>query len=210
MESNGLVILLPHGYDGAASEHSSCRIERFLQLSDSKETKPDSEDVNVNVVNPTTAAQYFHLLRRQMLRNFRKPLIVASPKILLRLSAAMSVHSDFQPGTYFRNVLHDIRAQPERVERVLLCSGKHFYALNDEREARRNENTAIIRLESICPFPAHELHQELNKYPKAKGKESIFILIFCLFPFISLYCLFPVANFSTFPLLLLFHLTCLF
>lgn len=105
MESNGLVILLPHGYDGVASEHSSCRIERFLQLCNSKETAPDGDDVNVHIVNPTTPAQYYHVLRRQQLRNFRKPLVVVAPKTLLRLSAATSRHEEFQPGTYFRNVM---------------------------------------------------------------------------------------------------------
>lgn len=105
MESNALVMLLPHGYDGAASEHSSCRIERFLQLSDSKETAPDGDAVNVHIVNPTTPAQYYHVLRRQLARNFRKPLVVVAPKTLLRLPAATSTHEDFQPGTLFHNVL---------------------------------------------------------------------------------------------------------
>jgi len=105
MESNALVMLLPHGYDGAASEHSSCRIERFLQLCDSKETSADGDSVNVHIVNPTTPAQYYHVLRRQLARNFRKPLVVVAPKTLLRLPAATSTHEDFQPGTLFHNVL---------------------------------------------------------------------------------------------------------
>jgi len=105
MDSNALVMLLPHGYDGVASEHSSCRIERFLQLCDSKETTPDGDAVNLHVVNPTTPAQYYHVLRRQLARNFRKPLVVVAPKTLLRLSAATSTHEDFQPGTMFYNVL---------------------------------------------------------------------------------------------------------
>jgi len=105
MDSNALVMLLPHGFDGAASEHSSCRIERFLQLTDSNETKPDGDDVNLHIVNPSTPAQYYHVLRRQLMRNFRKPLIVVAPKTLLRLSAATSTHIDFQPGTFFQNVL---------------------------------------------------------------------------------------------------------
>lgn len=105
MRSNGLVVLLPHGYDGAASEHSSCRVERFLQMTDSKETKPDGDNVNFNVINPTTPAQYFHALRRQIIRNFRKPLIVVAPKTLLRLSDATSSFKDFQPGTAFQPIL---------------------------------------------------------------------------------------------------------
>lgn len=105
MESNGLVVLLPHGYDGVASEHSSCRIERFLQLTDSRETAPDGDDINLHVINPTTPAQYYHALRRQILRNFRKPLIVVGPKVLLRLSDATSSHDDMAPGTHFKNVI---------------------------------------------------------------------------------------------------------
>lgn len=123
MYSTGMVILLPHGYDGAASEHSSCRIERFLQQTDSKETLPDGDDVNmqglnksvsyefsfihslISVINPTTPAQLFHALRRQIVRNFRKPLIVVAPKILLRLSDATSTFSDFEPGKSFLPVI---------------------------------------------------------------------------------------------------------
>ncbi|XP_037952832.1 probable 2-oxoglutarate dehydrogenase E1 component DHKTD1 homolog, mitochondrial [Teleopsis dalmanni] len=169
MDSNGLVILLPHGYDGTASEHSSCRVERFLQLCDSKETAPDSDNVNVQIVNPTTPAQYFHLLRRQVLRNFRKPLVVVAPKILLRLSAATSTHSDFQEGTHFHNVLGDTAVtNVEGVRKVILCSGKHFYNLNDERKAKSITDTAIVRLESLSPFPIHELQEELGKYKNAK------------------------------------------
>lgn len=107
MQSNGMVMLLPHGYDGAASEHSSCRMERFLQLTDSKENAPDSDNVNLQVVNPSTPAQYFHVLRRQMVRDFRKPLIVVAPKILLRLSDAASQYTDFLPGTQFQNIIGD-------------------------------------------------------------------------------------------------------
>uniref|UniRef100_A0A1A9UWW9 Transketolase-like pyrimidine-binding domain-containing protein n=1 Tax=Glossina austeni TaxID=7395 RepID=A0A1A9UWW9_GLOAU len=168
MDSNALVMLLPHGYDGAASEHSSCRIERFLQLCDSKETESDGDHVNINIVNPTTPAQYYHVLRRQVLRNFRKPLIVVAPKILLRLPAATSTHVDFQPGTKFQNILPDVTVQPSDVQRVILCSGKHYYALADERKAQQINNSAIIRLESLCPFPLLELQEQLAKYRNAK------------------------------------------
>ncbi|GBP95583.1 Probable 2-oxoglutarate dehydrogenase E1 component DHKTD1 homolog, mitochondrial [Eumeta japonica] len=135
VRSNGLVMLLPHGYDGAASEHSSCRLERFLQLTDSKECVPDSERVCLHVANPTTPAQYFHLLRRQkifrsnaaistsllfalrplteqtgrqMVRSYRKPLLVAAPKLLLRMAEATSPLPDFAPGTHFKPVLGEI------------------------------------------------------------------------------------------------------
>ncbi|MED6274305.1 putative 2-oxoglutarate dehydrogenase E1 component DHKTD1, mitochondrial [Characodon lateralis] len=169
----GMVILLPHGYDGAGPEHSSCRMERFLQMCDSKEEGVDGDNVNMAVVNPTTPAQYFHLLRRQMIRNFRKPLIVVGPKTLLRFSAAVSSLSDLAPGTSFRPVLGDTSVPAERVQKVVLCSGKHYYALLKQREtSAASQNTALIRVEELCPFPLEALQQELRKYPNAKGSKS--------------------------------------
>ncbi|XP_067617256.1 probable 2-oxoadipate dehydrogenase complex component E1 homolog isoform X2 [Eurosta solidaginis] len=168
MDSNGLVILLPHGYDGAASEHSSCRIERFLQLCDSKETAPDGDNVNVHIVNPTTSAQYFHLLRRQLLRNFRKPLVVVAPKIMLRHPSAASTYIDFQPSTHFHNVIGDSSVNTDQVRKVILCSGKHFFVLDEARKLKNINDTALIRLESLCPFPAYEIQQEIGKYKQAK------------------------------------------
>ncbi|XP_026059023.1 2-oxoadipate dehydrogenase complex component E1 [Carassius auratus] len=167
---SGLVILLPHGYDGAGPEHSSCRIERFLQLCDSKEEGVDGDTVNMAVVNPTLPAQYFHLLRRQMIRNFRKPLIVASPKTLLRFSGAVSSLADMGPGTSFKPVIGDPSVNAASVQRVLFCSGKHYYALLKHRETlpEAERNTALIRVEELCPFPTEALQQELNKYPNAK------------------------------------------
>ncbi|XP_012735817.2 probable 2-oxoglutarate dehydrogenase E1 component DHKTD1, mitochondrial [Fundulus heteroclitus] len=165
----GMVILLPHGYDGAGPEHSSCRMERFLQMCDSKEEGVDGDNVNMAVVNPTTAGQYFHLLRRQMIRNFRKPLIVVGPKTLLRFSGAASSLSDLAPGTSFRPVLGDTSVPAESVQKVVLCSGKHYYALLKQREtSAANQNTALIRVEELCPFPLDALQQELRKYPNAK------------------------------------------
>ncbi|KAG9280801.1 putative 2-oxoglutarate dehydrogenase E1 component DHKTD1, mitochondrial [Astyanax mexicanus] len=167
---SGMVILLPHGYDGAGPEHSSCRIERFLQMCDSKEEGVDGDTVNMAVVNPTTPAQYFHLLRRQMIRNFRKPLIVASPKTLLRFSGAVSSLEEMGPGTSFKSVIGDSSVNPESVQRVLLCSGKHYYALLKQRETLPEacKNTALIRVEELCPFPTDALQQELRKYSNAK------------------------------------------
>uniref|UniRef100_A0A9J8AG89 2-oxoadipate dehydrogenase complex component E1 n=1 Tax=Cyprinus carpio carpio TaxID=630221 RepID=A0A9J8AG89_CYPCA len=167
---SGLVILLPHGYDGAGPEHSSCRIERFLQLCDSKEEGVDGDTVNMGVVNPTLPAQYFHLLRRQMIRNFRKPLIVASPKTLLRFSGAVSSLADMGPGTSFKPVIGDTSVNPASVQRVLFCSGKHYYALLKHRETlpEAEKNTPLIRVEELCPFPTEALQQELNKYTNAK------------------------------------------
>ncbi|KAG9489910.1 hypothetical protein GDO78_005691 [Eleutherodactylus coqui] len=168
---SGIVILLPHGYDGAGPEHSSCRIERFLQMCDSTEGGVDCDTVNMCIVHPTTPAQYFHLLRRQMIRNFRKPLIVASPKMLLRYQAAVSSLEDMAPGSTFKPVIGDLAADPKSVSTVILCSGKHYYALAKRKETlgEKGHTFAIIRLEELCPFPLESLQHEMGKYPKAKG-----------------------------------------
>lgn len=168
MTSSGLVMLLPHGYDGAASEHSSSRMERFLQMTDSKEGAPDGDDVNMHLIYPTTPAQYFHAIRRQLIRNFRKPLIVISPKTMLRMSDATSSFEDFQPGNHFKNVLPDDIANPKDVKRIILCSGKHYYNLNNERTSKNIQDAAIIRIESLSPFPVHDIQLELSKYKNAK------------------------------------------
>lgn len=168
MHSSGLVLLLPHGMDGAASEHSSSRMERFLQMTDSKETSPDGDDVSFNLIYPTTPAQYFHALRRQIVRNFRKPLVVVGPKTMLRMSEATSSFQEFQPGTHFQNVLPDTIANPAKVQNVIFCTGKHYYTLNNERISKNIENAAIIRVESLCPFPVHDIQVELAKYKNAK------------------------------------------
>uniref|UniRef100_A0ABK0LN58 2-oxoadipate dehydrogenase complex component E1 n=1 Tax=Rattus norvegicus TaxID=10116 RepID=A0ABK0LN58_RAT len=163
---SGLVILLPHGYDGAGPDHSSCRIERFLQMCDSAEEGVDSDTVNMFVVHPTTPAQYFHLLRRQMMRNFRKPLIVASPKMLLRYPVAVSTLEEMAPGTAFKPVIGDSSVDPKNVKTLIFCSGKHFYALLKQRESlgAKKRDFAIIRLEELCPFPLDSLQQEMGKY----------------------------------------------
>ncbi|KAL0266335.1 UNVERIFIED_CONTAM: hypothetical protein PYX00_008910 [Menopon gallinae] len=168
MKCSGLTLLLPHGYDGAGPEHSSSRIERFLQLSDSKETTADGDNVNIQVVNPTTPAQYFHVLRRQMIRNYRKPLVVISPKILLRLPEATSRLSEFEPDTSFLNVIDDNSTSPNNVTKLIFTSGKHYYSLRKEREAKGLKNISIVRLESLCPFPTLELQQLIDKYTNAK------------------------------------------
>jgi len=165
---SGLVMLLPHGYDGAGPEHSSCRMERFLQLTDSKEDGVDGDSVNMQIANPTTPAQYFHLLRQQMVRNFRKPLIVVGPKLLLRLPVAVSSLKEMGPGTHFKPVLGDDTVNSASVTRVVFCSGKHYYALAKQRETTNSMDTAIIRLESLCPFPVEMLREELQKFPGAK------------------------------------------
>ncbi|XP_008214961.1 probable 2-oxoglutarate dehydrogenase E1 component DHKTD1 homolog, mitochondrial isoform X1 [Nasonia vitripennis] len=168
MTTSGLTMLLPHGYDGAGPEHSSCKLERFLQLTDSREDRPDGDDVNMQVVNPTTPAQYFHLLRRQMVRNFRKPLILVAPKTLLRHVSATSGLDEIAPGTSFKTVIGDEKAQENAVRKVILVSGKHYYALEKHREILGAQDVAIIRVESLCPFPVAELNEEIQKYQHAK------------------------------------------
>lgn len=155
-------------------EHSSCRIARWLQMSDSKENEIDGDNVNWVVVNPTTPAQYFHLLRRQLIRNFRKPLIVAAPKILLRHPECVSPLQDFVTAKVFKPVLEDIEVAREKVKRVVFCSGKIFYTLLKERRDRKISDIALIRLEEICPFPAKEISKAISKYKNAKGQLKIF------------------------------------
>lgn len=168
MLSSGLTMLLPHGYDGAGPEHSSCRLERFLQLTDSSENSTDGDDVNIHIANPSEPAQYFHLLRRQMMRDYRKPLVVIAPKILLRHPAAVSSLLDFEPRTSFKTVIGDDKVKNCNVTKVILVSGKHYYALNNYRETSGYKNVAIIRLENLCPFPVYELLEEITKYKHAK------------------------------------------
>lgn len=166
---SGLTVLLPHGYDGAGPEHSSCRLERFLQMTDSKENTVDGDDINMQICQPSTPAQYFHLLRRQMVRNFRKPLIVATPKILLRNASCVSDFVEMGPGTFFKPVLGDSMVVPSKVKKILLTSGKHFYSLLDKRGSLGVTDTAIIRVESFCPFPTLELREEISKYTNVKA-----------------------------------------
>jgi 2-oxoglutarate dehydrogenase E1 component len=155
---SGLVCLLPHGYEGQGPEHSSARLERLLQL---------CADDNMEVVNPTTPAQLFHLMRRQMLRNFRKPLIVLTPKSLLRHPQAVSSVKDLTDGGFAR-VIDDSTADPATVERLILCSGKVYYDLLDHRaETTSPSNTAIVRVEQLHPLPLGELEAILHKYSGA-------------------------------------------
>ena len=160
---SGLVMLLPHGFEGQGPEHSSARLERFLQLS--------AED-NWQVCNFTTPANYFHALRRQMKRDFRKPLIVMSPKSLLRHKLAVSKTEDFIGQTTFHRILWDgareALAKPKDIKRVILCSGKVYYDLFEEREKRGLKDVMILRLEQLYPFPSQALLEELSYYPNAE------------------------------------------
>lgn len=170
MHQSALVMLLPHGFDGAGPEHSSSRIERFLQSSSSKEDKIDADDINYYVAHPTTPANYFHLLRRQMIQPFRKPLIVASPKILIRLPECVSSLAEMDVNTQFRPVIDDPNKTRTResVKRLIFVFGKHYYALEAERAKRNLNDVAIIRIEEVSPFPAHELRNVIKEYKNAK------------------------------------------
>ena len=167
---NGLTLLLPHGIDGAGPDHSSSHVERFLQLTDSRESQnpPDGDNINMWVVNPTTSAQYFHLLRRQMIPPYRKPMVIIAPKILLRHPSAASKISEFASGTHFKTILVDSPKDFKKITRVIFTSGKHAVTLNAQLKERNVENTAIVRLEAICPFPLEELSDVLTNFPNAK------------------------------------------
>ncbi|KAI1719617.1 transketolase, pyrimidine binding domain-containing protein [Ditylenchus destructor] len=170
LTQSGLVLLLPHGFDGTGPDHSSSHVERFLQLTDSRESqKPiDGDNVNMFVANPTSSAQYFHLLRRQMVTPYRKPLIVVSPKILLRHPAAMSSLEEFGPESYFRPVIANTPSNPNGVKKIIFCSGKHAIILEAEIQQRNLEGYAVVRLESLCPFPTSELAETINHFPNAR------------------------------------------
>ena len=153
---NGLVMLLPHGYEGMGSEHSSARIERFLQL---------CAEENFQVANCTNPANYFHLLRRQISRPFRKPLVVFTPKKLLRYHRAVSSIDEMSSGS-FQEVIDDSIATPSKTNQVVLCSGKFYYDLIEHYETLDKENIAFVRLEQLYPFPETQLKSIFNKYGK--------------------------------------------
>lgn len=155
----GLVMLLPHGYEGQGPEHSSARLERYMQLCAEK---------NMQVCTPTTPAQIFHLLRRQVLRPFRKPLIVMTPKSLLRHKLAVSTLDDLTQGE-FHNVIPEIdQIDASKVTQVILCCGKVYYDLLQKRRDEQLDHIAIVRIEQLYPFPKKALKNELQKYPQAK------------------------------------------
>jgi len=157
-QQNGLVMLLPHGYEGQGPEHSSARIERFLQAC--------AED-NIQVCNATTAAQYFHLLRRQVRRDMRKPLVIFTPKQPLRMKESRSKIEDFTHGS-FEEVLSDVAAPAaETVKRVVICSGKVAWDAMSER-TKRSAPVAVVRVEQLYPFPLDQLVAEIEKYPNAE------------------------------------------
>jgi 2-oxoglutarate dehydrogenase E1 component len=158
---NGITLMLPHGYEGQGPEHSSARVERFMQL---------AADTNMQIVQPTTASQIFHVLRRQMLRNLRKPLIIFTPKSLLRNKDATSPLSEFTRGG-FQTVIPEhhegVVKKADKVKRVLVCSGKVYYDLAKKREEKGHDDVAILRVEQLYPFPHKAFAAELKKYPNA-------------------------------------------
>ena len=160
---SGIVLLLPHGYEGQGPEHSSARLERFLQL---------CAEQNIQVCNLTTPAQYFHLLRRQMNRPFRKPLVLMTPKSMLRKEEAVSVEADFITGTSFHEMLDDpgIRGEASRITRLIFCSGKVYYDILKRRDKHDDKTTAIIRIEQLYPFHEEMLKGLVARYPKANKK----------------------------------------
>lgn len=156
--SNGLVMMLPHGMEGQGPEHSSARIERFLEL---------CADENMILANCTTPANYFHLLRRQLVREFRKPLVVFTPKSLLRHPKVVSPLKDFTEGV-FQEVIDDANVAAKDVKRVLFCSGKVYYDLLEKQETDKRKDIAIVRLEQLFPIPTEQLKAIRKKYNKAK------------------------------------------
>ena len=158
---NGITLMLPHGYEGQGPEHSSARLERFMQL---------AADTNMQIVQPTTASQIFHVLRRQMVRNLRKPLVIMTPKSLLRNKDATSPLSEFVRGS-FQTVIADSREEvnkkADKVKRVIVCSGKVYYDLVKKREEKGADDVAILRVEQLYPFPHKVFAAELKKYPNA-------------------------------------------
>jgi 2-oxoglutarate dehydrogenase E1 component len=168
LRMSGLVCLLPHGYEGQGPEHSSARLERFLQLS--------AED-NWQVANCTTPANYFHILRRQLHRKFRKPLILMTPKSLLRHKRVVSRLEDFMPESGFHRLLWDdaetggstLKLKPDNdIKRVVLCSGKVYYDLLDARDAAGRDDVYLMRVEQLYPFPARALIHELGRFKFAE------------------------------------------
>ncbi len=155
LRANGLVLLLPHGYEGQGPEHSSARLERFLQL---------CANDNIQVCNITTPANYFHVLRRQMLRSFRKPLVIMTPKSLLRHPMAKSDAAEFMGDHHFMRIKSDTKTIPdEKVKRLVLCSGKVAYDLLQRRDETELEDVSIVRIEQLYPFPGEPLAKRLSR-----------------------------------------------
>ena len=157
MQMSGLILLLPHGFEGQGPEHSSARLERYLQA---------CAENNIQVVNPTAPSSIFHLLRRQVLRDFRKPLVVMTPKSLLRHKLAVSSLSKMDKGSSFETVIDDQTDKPQEIKRIVICSGKIYYDLFEACAQSNRRDVAIIRLEQLYPLPKAELKKIFARYGK--------------------------------------------
>ena len=188
LRQSGLTVLLPHGYDGQGPEHSSCRLERFLQMCDSDpDVYPQMSETeriqiqksNMQVVNCSTPANYFHVLRRQMHRDFRKPLIIATPKRLLRHPRAVSTIDQFVEGTRFKRVLpesdEEISTNKDKVRKLLLCTGNVYYDLIETRESKKIKDVAIIRVEQLAPWPFDRVEEQVRQYKNVKDKDIVWV-----------------------------------
>ena len=158
LKSSGLVMLLPHGMEGQGPEHSSARLERFLQM---------TAEANFTIANITTSANIFHALRRQLVRDIRKPLVVMSPKSILRHPLAVSDFSEFVTGTKFQEVIDDKIVKAKDVKRLLICSGKVYYDLLKSRDEQKMKDIAIVRIEQLYPFPQDQINAIFDKYKSA-------------------------------------------
>jgi 2-oxoglutarate dehydrogenase E1 component len=156
---SGITLFLPHGYEGQGPEHSSARLERFLQL---------SAEINHQVCVPSTPAQMFHMLRRQMLRALRKPLVVMTPKSLLRHKLSVSTMSELSDGGFRRIIDEADAVDPAMVQRVVFCSGKVYFDLLERRRADKLDSVALVRIEELYPFPADDYQAVLDRYGKAR------------------------------------------
>jgi len=181
LRQSGLVMLLPHGYDGMGPDHSSCRIERFLQQCNEdpdevpameEEVRTQIQKTNWQIVNCTTPANYFHVLRRQVMRNFRKPLVVVAPKGMLKMRDCQSTMADMAVGSQFQRLFPEAKPEdldaPEKIRRVIFCSGKVYYELLSHRKAKGVTDVAIARIEQIQPFPFDKVAQVVKSYPNAE------------------------------------------
>jgi len=186
LQQSALTMLLPHGYDGQGAEHSSCRLERFLQACDDDEDDvPDLDEsasrqtqkANWQVMNLTTPANYFHALRQQLHREFRKPLVIAAPKALLRHKACTSSLEDMGPNSQFQRLIPErdpeIAANPDQVTRLVFCTGKIYYELAAERERLGIKNVAIVTIECIAPFPFDKVRDQMKLYGKVDPGDGV-------------------------------------
>jgi 2-oxoglutarate dehydrogenase E1 component len=186
LQQSALTMLLPHGYDGQGAEHSSCRLERFLQMCDDDEDDiPDLKESadkqiqksNWQVMNLSTPANYFHAIRQQLKRDFRKPLVVASPKALLRLNKCVSTLEDMGPNSAFQRVIPErdpeIKGNPDKVTRLVFCSGKIYYELAAKREELGLKNVALVTIEMVAPFPFDLVGEQIGHYKNVSRGDGI-------------------------------------